>query len=147
MLPPLHFFAANCRDRGVHPDTGERYWSADVRATREGALDRTFSGVVFSEESGEMVFALGMEQEDGISANLRADLQEPQREFIAFVHEQSALDRHPLSPLFRGFEYSAERKMMLAYLAARGLKHACGFGYFDQSGDYQLLRLDPPDYD
>jgi hypothetical protein len=140
--PPIHFTVTNCQDRGQHPEINERYWTADVRATRPGVLDRTFSDVVFQENSGEMVFVLGMEKADGISANLRPDLQDPQREFVSFVHDQSALDRHPLSPIFSGWEYSAEQKVMRAYLAARGLEHAFGFGYFDQNGEYQLLRIE-----
>ncbi|MDR6503553.1 hypothetical protein J2785_006746 [Burkholderia ambifaria] len=147
MQPPIHFAVTNCQDRGVHPETNERYWTADVRAVRPGVLDRTFSDVVFRENSGEMAFALGMEEADGVSANLRSVLQEPQREFVTFVHDQSALDRHPLSPIFSGWEYSAERKMMLAYLSACGLSYAFGFGYFDRSGQYQLLRIEYPEDD
>ncbi|MGT2471664.1 hypothetical protein [Paraburkholderia terrae] len=142
MQPPIHFTVTNCQDRGEHPETHERYWTADVRAVRPGVLDRKFSDVVFAENSGEMVFALGMEQADGISANLRADLQDGQKEFVVFLHEQTALDMHPMSALFNGSEYSAERKAMLAYLSVRGLKHSFGFGYFDRNGEYQLLRIE-----
>jgi hypothetical protein len=146
MLPPLSFTVSSCQDHGVRPETGERYWRADVRARRAGVLDRIFPGVVFAEACGEMVFALGMEQSDGVSEGLRAELQADQRAFVMFVHEQTALERQAASALFSGADYRAERRLMLAYMDARGLGHAFGVGYVDAAGGYRLLRLEPPEY-
>ena len=142
MLPLIHFTVTNCQDQGTHPETGERYWTADVRAERPGVLERTFLRVVFAEDRGKMVFVLGMENEHGVSANLPPERQNHQRDFVTFLHNQTAFDRHPMSELFTGSEYRVEAKVMVAYLSARGLTHAFGFGYFDRNGEYQLLRIE-----
>ncbi|MEW6414236.1 MAG: hypothetical protein AB1482_03170 [Pseudomonadota bacterium] len=148
IAPPIAFAAANCQFLAQVPNGIEGYWSADIKAVRRGVLHEIFTGVLFVEKPGELVFLAGIESPDGIDRHIRSDAAAKQAEFIRFLRDENDRDNAALGILagvFQGREYAAVGKATAAYLAARSLSHPFGVGFMDHEGAYQTIQIVPGD--
>lgn len=145
-VPPIAFAATNCHLVAKLPNGVEEYWSADIKAVRRGILKEVFSGVLFIEKPGELVFMAGIESPDGIDRHIQPSAAAKQAEFIRFLREENDRENDALgivAVVFSGHEYSTVGKATAAYLAARSLAHPFGVGYMDNEGEYQRIQIVP----
>lgn len=71
---PIAFAAKNCSLIGTAPNDIDQYWSADIKAVHSGLFNKVFTGVLFVETPGEMVFLAGIESPDGTDCGFLASM-------------------------------------------------------------------------
>lgn len=143
---PIAFAATNCQRISKNPNGIEEYWSADIKVVRHKTFNRIFTGVLFFEKPGEIVYLAGIEHPDGVDRHIHSDAAIKQAEFIAFLREENDRDNAILgmfSAMFQGHEYATVGQASAAYLAAKSLTHPFGVGFMDSDGEYQLLQIEP----
>lgn len=146
VLPlPIAFSINNCHLLHELAEKREQLWSADVTACRSGGKSEVFENVIFL-EANRTASIVGIDSQDGFSAQLKEEAAVKQQAFIQFLRAETKRENEVLgftALAFEGHEYSCEGKATAAYIAQRSVPLLMGVGFFTEEGNYELLGIDP----
>lgn len=145
--PLLSFVATDVRSKGEVPGGGAQVWAADFSISGPERQE-IFKEILFI-EMNDVVSILGIEEESGSPDGIHPYYAKKQQEFIHFLRDESDARNNYigiLSVVFEGHEYSCEGKATAAFIKASGLtSKTMGIGYFDTTGEYKRIAINPDD--
>lgn len=149
-IAPIAFAVKNARFASKFPNGSDELWLVDLKARRHGEEPKIFNEVAFVESKGT-AFIHGIQFKDGLPQGFNPERAKKQQSLVQFLREETKRENDFLGMIarvFPGYGYSVEGKATAAYVASRcvdepGATFLMGIGYLDESGDYQLIGLDP----